>query len=418
MSTEQKTGEEAMSADLAVIKNALAELDADGSTPTSTLVTLTETWLSNMLAYLLDPRAPHGLGVSFARGFVKAVAACRTDGSNPDGLKYARRAKHLKQGKSGRGTTATGLALGNAATCREFFLGGEVRRVKADQRSYVDVVLFDLDSSDGLLLLIENKLFTTNHPGQLERYYRLAEKRFSRAKVLEYVYLTPLGHAPKAHTEQTGSGKNEHWVCMSWHEDVLEVLRGCTRDRARVEPAVADMLALLEWMNAAANRNDLVQQARMLGADLLSTARACLLTELNRLCKKGEWRPVGDGKTLQHIAHSSTPKRKLKFSLLPNGSVIVRPTGKKTSRKERLLIPFGSNPHQTFHLLDMVARDLYPFYFGEENHKRYLGSRRKLTSNFGEGRQEFKKLLRFVHLNRYTLAVLLALSGALSESDD
>ncbi len=61
---------------------------------------------------------------------------------------------------------------------------------------FADIALFDLDSKDGLFITIENKLFTTNHPQQLETYYKLIEDKYSSVKTREYVYLTLTGEEP------------------------------------------------------------------------------------------------------------------------------------------------------------------------------------------------------------------------------
>jgi hypothetical protein len=123
---------------------------------------LNEAWFSDALAWLLDPRRSHGLGVSFLRGFLKAVARER---SNSD-KQYARRASHLKWSSTpGRGAHISGLRLSNASVLREFYLTAAVAASSNRGNRYADVVALDLDPNDELFLVVENKLFGSNHTG-------------------------------------------------------------------------------------------------------------------------------------------------------------------------------------------------------------------------------------------------------------
>lgn len=136
-------------------------------------VTLSEVWFSDMLAWLLDVRGSHGFG-----------------------------------------TRSTRFRLGNSAVFREFHLASSVARAKGKGAALCDVVFLDLDARDGLLVAVENKLFTTNSPGQLEAYHQLIEQRYARAAALEYVYLTLDGQAPVDHgdlPERLGEGAAGRW---------------------------------------------------------------------------------------------------------------------------------------------------------------------------------------------------------------
>jgi hypothetical protein len=92
---------------------------------------LNEGWFSDALAWLLDPRGDHGLGVRFLKEFLKEIAKQRCS----KGAGYARRASHLRWSKTpGRGQRATVLRLGNAASFREFYLSrGEKKSKRGDR---------------------------------------------------------------------------------------------------------------------------------------------------------------------------------------------------------------------------------------------------------------------------------------------
>ncbi len=110
-------------------------------------------------------------GVKFAKKFLEMVAQLRTKNA----LKYARKMTLLKFGKEGKGVSSKRFSLKNAAVIREFYLAKAIGNSDMKGPRYCDVVLLDLDTSDGLMLVIENKLFSTNYPNQLETYYDLVE---------------------------------------------------------------------------------------------------------------------------------------------------------------------------------------------------------------------------------------------------
>ena len=72
------------------VKTLLDNAAIDGKPDEITLRhSLNEGWFSDALAWLLDPRGDHGLGVSFLRAFLKEVAKERCS----DGAGYARRTR-------------------------------------------------------------------------------------------------------------------------------------------------------------------------------------------------------------------------------------------------------------------------------------------------------------------------------------
>lgn len=169
-----------------------------------TLRCLDENWLSNVLAWLLDPKGSHGLGVHFADEFISTIAKERSNRN------YARRNSHLKYGKSGKGIPSTGFRVLNSTVNREFYIPGECfslqglrkknfKRTPRQNRS-CDIVFMDLDTKkESIIIFIENKLFTSNHILQLVDMLESAEQRYKRVDIREYVYLTLTGSDPKKH---------------------------------------------------------------------------------------------------------------------------------------------------------------------------------------------------------------------------
>ncbi|MFX0199937.1 MAG: PD-(D/E)XK nuclease family protein [Candidatus Hodarchaeota archaeon] len=365
---------------------------------------LNETWFSSTLAWLLDPKGSHGFGLRFAQRFVQEVGRIRSKGKR----KYAHRKSHLKWGKSGPGTGATSFSFKNAAVFREYYLTKEIKKRSGRGPRYCDVVFMDLDSKDNIFLVIENKFFTTNHPNQLEEYYAAVEKKYERAKIREYVYLTMRGTDPE-HFGNRHSPVLKHWVSMSWTGDILPILENLNSNRKHKEvKKLTQLLGWLKHMLAPANR---VKKSVDTVMDLLVEGAAyCLLDELQRLGegKRGDWGlKVSKGKSTR-LVHSSV-SAPLYVELLPNASIAVQGRSRNNAQFDKILVPYGSHPDQIFNLLDIAARDIYHYHFND--YRIYKADKRKRSVTKSETRGKYSDLFKFVHKRRHELQVLFLLSS-------
>ena len=374
---------------------------------------LTETWFSDQLAWLLDPGGTHGLGARFAEELLKIIARRRTY-SDREGNDYKRRGSFLKWHRSGaHGTRATGFRLRNAAVFREFYLARGTGGRRNGSAMLCDIVFLDLDTHDGLFLAIENKLFTTNHRGQLERYYELVETRYRRAKVREYVYLTLLGDRPETRGSPDPRICERMWVRMSWVEDVLGVLEKLRPARDPDDP-VGELVAILRWMAAACDARRREEVATAVATLFEALARAgtdIVVDELVRLNEggRGSWSVKRRGRSRTRILHSSKPTAPLFVGILPNLSIVLYSDKRDRNRYDKLLIPFGSNPDQIHNLADIVSRDVYELHFGSSR-KAYLGGKRRLRTTTRSVRDESRALLTFIHQHRHAIQALVPLA--------
>jgi hypothetical protein len=362
---------------------------------------LNETWFSDTLAWLLDPKGSHKLGVSFINEFLKTVASKRSSGD------YARRQNMLKKGKSGKGVSAAHFSLKNAAVIREFYLAKAVNKSDARGPKFCDLAVIDLDSKDGLILIVENKLFTSNHPGQLEQYFDAVEKKFKRAKIREYVYLTIPGLEPLDYKDG-GIKKYKYWVNMSWTGDILDII--IKTAKGKNHPEIRRINNILKWMKKISN-GGIQNYIEDLRQALVQGTAVCLKAELERLGegKTGKWEiKKENGKSIR-IGHSTYHKTKLYIELLPNLSITVQSRKKGKPIFDKIIVPYGSNPDQIFNLLDIAARDIYGFVFSENLH-RYLANKNRLTSRLIPEKLETKSLFEYVAKNQNSLKVLFAFS--------
>lgn len=366
---------------------------------------LTESWFSNTLAWLLDPKANHGLGVRFSREFLRVVAQKRSSDDT-----YARRQAHLKFGKSGPGVTTAGLAMSNATVLREFYLTSDISNKNSRGTRYCDLVFMDLGSDDSIFVVIENKLFTRNSKYQLQECFEAIEDKYFRAKVREYIYLTLDGQPPQGNDDDSKYFK--YWVNISWADDIKEILNTFLDDESSED--LCDLYNLLCYLSYMTHPNaSMFRNINKLKRTLLSLAADCLHEELDRLGegKRGTW--VVSSKTKAHnlLYHTSAPTRYLHIEILPNFFITVHGKRNKSQQYEKILIPFGAHPDQVFSLLDIAARDIYHLHF--ENTELYLGNKRRLTRNVSEIRENNLQILNFVFRYKYELQVLFMISASI-----
>lgn len=117
---------------------------------------------SAFLAFLLNPRESHGLGDSFAKRLLQGAIMSAPDISAP--------------------VTPIELSLWDLGQM-------EVRL----EWQHIDIFL--LDERNRLAVIIENKIDTSEHFDQLQRYYETVNQQYPGYRIIG-LYLTPAGDEP------------------------------------------------------------------------------------------------------------------------------------------------------------------------------------------------------------------------------
>jgi len=358
---------------------------------------LSESWFSNTLAWLLNPKESHGLGVRFANEFVKTIArkrsegfrhcACRQNGNESEEYDYAHRASMLKWRRNKhKGKSSIGLSLKNSYPICEFYLTRTRKEYrKTSMPSYIDVLFLDMDLDDGLVVAIENKLFTINHSEQLEYYYDNVEDKFSAATVREYVYLTlrgdppvmPKTDDPKKLKEQ--NKEKSRWVCMSWLIDIHDVLIATGGESLKKNPDLKKLMDVLNWLQSCCGAREKISAGAIkhLRKSLRETAAECLAEELARTSdgKTGTWKLKDGVQVKNRIYHSSRPSGLLHINLLSNLTIAVEGHDSRGDLFEKVIVPFGCSSDQVYNLLDIAAKDIVKNFFNDPS--RYVASTRR-----------------------------------------
>ncbi len=378
---------------------------------------LSESWFSNTLAWLLNPKESHGLGVTFANEFVKTIARKRSEGfshcpcqkkrNESKEYDYAHKAFMLKWHRNKhKGKSSLGLSLKNAYPICEFYL----TRTRKEKRrtsmpSYVDVLFLDMDIGDGLVVAIENKLFTINHSEQLEYYYDNIEDKFSAAKIREYVYLTLRGDSPR----NIDKKEKSHWVCLSWLIDVYEILTSTKSDLLKTNHDLKKLMEILCWLQSCCEAREKIptQEVKKLRKNLREVAAECLLEELQRSSedKTGAWEILKDGKRVgNQIRHTSYPSRVLQVNLLPNLTIAVEGHDSNGDIFEKVIVPFGCSADQIYNLLDIASKDITRNFFHDPSRYVTRTRRKKVLS---PKKAEYKAFFDFVCEYATALQLLL-----------
>ena len=107
---------------------------------------------SDFLAFLLDPRAHHGLGDRFAKGWLKRVVGSVRGAGGAEGAGTRAVSPGMLE-RLGR------IDMSEARVYRE--------------RHRIDVLF--VDQANRLAVVVENKIFSGEHSDQLTRYRRIVE---------------------------------------------------------------------------------------------------------------------------------------------------------------------------------------------------------------------------------------------------
>ena len=143
---------------------------------------------SNMLAWLLNPNANHGLGDQFLRLFLKYIFA-----NNRDAIKSE--------------VTFFDIEVFNLDDI-------EIRR----EWSRIDLLL--ISETNKLVVTIENKVDTEEHDDQLKRYFDIVSKEFTGYRKL-FVFLTPESITPS---------DEENWLIFDY-STIYSILTNLLKSR-------------------------------------------------------------------------------------------------------------------------------------------------------------------------------------------
>lgn len=152
----------------------------------------TEIRHSNMLSWILTPNENHGLGDSILKGFIQYVVSNFYDENDP--------------------SIFSTLLM----DCHDFVI----------QREWRHIDILATSSEHKFLLAIENKIDSSEHDDQLNRYKKILDTTYPGYKAM-YIYLSPSGDE---------SSDPDNW-CSMGYQDVLNIIEA-ERTKKKLLPEV------------------------------------------------------------------------------------------------------------------------------------------------------------------------------------
>lgn len=219
---------------------------------------INETWLSNQLAWLLDPNGSHGLGSEFAQKLFLDILR-KEDMGNFD-------------------------KFNNFKTIREFFLN----KKKSNGR-LIDLVYMDLEEKK--VFVIENKFLGHNSKNQLIDNFEM-ENLFYGCKII-YIYLTfderieneryNENNLPEEIQEKEFVKEKYHY--LSWSSNIYNILK----DEEFLNYELYTLVSLIDRLK---NRKDFLTEDIVDENEIYKFIENILteLTELNATSKKVSWK--------------------------------------------------------------------------------------------------------------------------------
>jgi PD-(D/E)XK nuclease superfamily len=170
------------------------------------IIGMNENGHSNFLAWLLNPNESHGLGDSFFHELLRQVLAAYEDS---DGM--YREAFQLNEFfQEWDIASVEEASFQNSLFVEREFNAGDSGRI--------DLLL--IDHYHELVVVIENKFGSSEHSGQLNRYYQFLNGDRFEGYDLTFVYLDPDANEKF----ESGDAKFKHWVGLDyeWIENFCE----------------------------------------------------------------------------------------------------------------------------------------------------------------------------------------------------
>ena len=244
---------------------------------------------SAMLAELLNPEGSHGCREAFLKIFLNEVV--QIDISD-----------HINE-------------LNKAITTTEFYISS----INDDgtEGGRIDILIEMPQNSCIPSLIIENKIYASDQPNQLLRYYNFAKNRYHSSENFKILYLTLYGS--DASSQSTGQDITFDYTRISYAQDILKWLEHCAAiayDKPKVRETIIQYRNLLTQITAyyMNEKNPIVDEITSSEANLKNAVLIC--SYQNDIIKKAISGPIL--KALEYIRKAAEQQTQLTIELKSN----------------------------------------------------------------------------------------------------
>ena len=330
-----------------------------------------EEYMSDKLAWLLDRKGSHNLGLQFINAFLNETLEIK---------KY--------------------LSLKNSTVIREYSLP-TIQNGK-NKTKKIDLLFLDLDSRDNVVLAIENKYFTVDHENQLDAYKEFLDKYFNQFIARrpdgqtyggKVVYLTLNGDKPINCKEEIV--KRFSWIASK--NSIYSVLKNLDSESLEVKDFL-EVLETIQTINCFVKEQE--TQYESFKNDFLTLIGLNFLEILNNFDKASGYFEFKNSK----ITHSSYKDKsvfvKISLSLTQNTLQL------QVNLSERsFYIPLNIHIDQINHLIYLACFNIYSKLFEKYSTRKDNLSLSQISPILiGKSQEEaevFRSISKFYHIIRH-----------------
>lgn len=237
-------------------------------------------------------------------------------------------------------------ALSNSSVFREYPLNITKRRTKN-----IDLLFFDLDENDDVVIGIENKFLGHDSKDQLNDYFTSLTELFpeqhknNRVKIL---YLTLDGRKP---INDLGNVQENDLVCLSWLEDIKEIVVHLSKEmNYDLNPQIQQFINVINLLNNIRNTCS-IQVTYNVNA--LSIYICNILDQTD----DKNWKILSNKEQNSYTiyrCHKNTNKTKIKINVAFYGHYYAL----EYFKGEKFFIPINLNIEQAIHFIEIFCKRL------------------------------------------------------------
>ena len=238
------------------------------------------------------------------------------------------------------------FALANSSVFREYPLNLTKRRTKN-----IDLLFFDLDNNDDVIIGIENKFLGHDSKEQLDDYFRslceLFPEQYKRNRI-KILYLTLDGREPVNHLNQE---TKDNLICLSWIEDIKSIVEYLSKEMSY--DLNSNILEFIKIINLITTIQKEYSIQVTNNVNVLSHY-ICKILDLN---DSKNWEIHSNKEQNSYTIyryHKNNKKTQIKINVAFYGHYYAL----EYFKKERFFIPINLNIEQAIHFIKIFCKKL------------------------------------------------------------
>lgn len=238
-------------------------------------------------------------------------------------------------------------ALSNSSVFREYPLNITKRRTKN-----IDLLFFDLDANDDIVIGIENKFLGHDSKDQLNDYFTSLTELFpeqhknNRVKIL---YLTLDGRLPI----NLNKSPKIDLVCLSWLEDIREIIEVISKEMSYdLNPQIQQFMSIINLLN------DIKKSCSIQPTYNVTALSNYICNILDQTDHSKNWKILSNKTQNSYTIYRCCKKNNNKTHLKINVAFYGHYYALEYFKKEKFFIPINLNIEQAIHFIEIFCKRL------------------------------------------------------------